>query len=292
MIKNLATYFVSDFKHWPKVDLFKTLIYLFLLVNALTLLPIANDVYGYNGLAGTKGFVWNGSGALLNLLSHPVTHNHVWITWCFIIGQIVFLGMGILRIYPKLSAFAIWFLSTNLFLKGALFFTGGEVLLNIILFYFIFVQKPNPDSKYYWIENVLNNTFFILVLFQICTLYFFSFFWKLFDENWLNGMAMYYISQIDTFSSGWLAALFENKIWMSKIATYSVLVYQGSFILLVWVKKIKVPFLILGTLFHLAISFGMGIFAFGIIMSLTYLLFLDTNQIEYIRKKLKFKNIN
>lgn len=282
-MKNIATYFTTDFKHWKKIDFFKRLLYALLFINALTLLPAANDIFGYNGIAGTKGFMWGGTGSFLNLLSHPINHKHEWIHWLFIIGQLVFLGLGFFRIKPLLSSIAIWFLTANLFLKGALFFTGGEVLVNFMLFYLIFIQKTNTESKNYLLQNTINNTFYIILLIQVCVLYFFSAFWKFFDSNWVNGYAMYYVSQIETFSSGWLAALYKDNLLLSKIITYTVLLYQGSFALVVWIKKLKVPFLILGTLFHITISIGMGIFTFGIIMSLSYILFLEEKHIDWLK---------
>lgn len=52
----LTTYFTTDFKHWPKIDFFKRVLYVFLFINALTLLPAVNNVFGYNGLAGFRSF--------------------------------------------------------------------------------------------------------------------------------------------------------------------------------------------------------------------------------------------
>ena len=282
-MKNITTYFTADFKHWKKIDFFKRIFYAFLFINTLSLLPIVNDLFGYNGISGSRGFIWNGTGSFLNLLNHPINHKQEWIHWLFVFGQLFFLGLGFFRIKPWLSSVSIWFLTANLFLKGALFFTGGEVLVNFILFYLIFIQKTDKESNNYLLQNTINNTFYIIILIQICVLYFFSTFWKLYDDNWLNGNAIYYISQIDSFSSGWLASLFENNMLLSKTMTYSVLMYQGSFIIIVWIKKIKIPFLILGTLFHLTISIGMGIFTFGIIMSLSYILFLEEKHIYWLK---------
>jgi hypothetical protein len=283
-MKNIIAYFITDFKHWKKIDFFKRLLYGFLFINTLSLLPIANDIFGYNGLAGSKGFIWNGSESFLNLLSHPINHKNEWIHWVFIIGQLIFLILGFFRIKPWLSSISIWFFTVNLFLKGALFLTGGEALVNLILFYLIFIQKTDKESKNYLRQNTINNTFYIMLLIQICVLYFFSTFWKLFDDNWISGHALYYISQIESFSSDWMYTIFKDNLWLSKAVTYAVLFYQGSFAFIVWIKKIKVPFLILGTFFHITISIGMGIFTFGIIMSLSYILFLEERHIDWMKQ--------
>ena len=282
----ITSYFTSEFTHWSKIDFFKRALYAFLFFNTLTLLPAANDIFGYNGLAGFRGFRWNGTESFFNLLSHPINHNQTWIHWCFVMGQLFFLATGFFRVKPLVSSVAIWFLTINLFTKGGLFFTGGEVLVNFLLFYLIFIQKPK-DGVNSGFQNVLNNTFYIIILIQVCVLYFFSFFWKLYDSNWLNGNALYYVSKISTFSSVGLAWVLEDNKLLGQILTYSVLVYQGSFVIVVWIKKLKVPFLIAGVLFHLSISIGMGIFAFGVIMSLSYLLFLDSSQINWLKARFK-----
>jgi hypothetical protein len=285
-MNKLTTYFTNDFRHWSKIDFFKRSLYLFLFINTLTLLPAVDDLFGYNGLAGFRSFRWHGTESFFNLLSHPINHNQYWIHWFFVSGQLFFLVTGFLRIQPLLSSISIWFLTVNLFIKGGMFFTGGEVLVNLLLFYLIFIQEPKNGSRYV-LQNVLNNVFYVILLFQICILYFFSFYWKLYDPNWLNGNALYYVSKIDTFSSKGLKWILEDNLILGKILTYTVLFYQGSFAILVWVKHLKVPLLILGVIFHLSISVGMGIFAFGVIMSISYLLFLDDSQLKWIKTRLK-----
>lgn len=83
--------------------------------------------------------------------------------------------------------------------------------------------------------------------------------------------------------------LFAENQTLSKIATYAVLMYQGLFPLIVWFKKVKIPFLLFGVLMHLGIAFGMGIFTFGIVMCLVYLPFLSADQIEKLRAGFSFR---
>jgi hypothetical protein len=212
---------------------------------------------------------------------------------------LTFLLTGILRIVPKISAIAVYFFTVNLFLKGALMFTGGEVLLNLILFYLMFIHKSNAAEK--WkisfrisrdekpefseVQNTLNNVFYVLILIQVCLVYFFSTLYKLFDPDWTSGEAIMYISRVPAYSGDLMRFLFSENYSLSVIATYFVLFYQGSFILLVWIRKIKIPFLITGVFIHLFIAFGMGIFTFGIVMCLVYIPFLNDDQVDWLRRK-------
>lgn len=250
------------------------------------MLPMVNSIFGVNGIAGSTGFIWNGTSSFLNLLSHPAAYNRPYIAWFFIGLQLIFLTLGYFNIWARFSAILIYFSTANLFIKGGLFFTGGEVIVNILLFYMIFMSKNKEKSP---IQNMVNNTAYYALLIQVCILYFFSSFFKLYDQNWLDGMALQYVSEISFYSTGWFHDITHLSSIISKVATYSVLLYQGLFPIVVWIKPIKIPFLIFGIILHLGIAFGMGIFSFGVIMIITYLLFLDSSHITKMTQLFKTK---
>ena len=291
---DIAKIFTRDFPYLSKVEFFRKVLYALILFNALTLLPIAEDVYGYYGLVGTKGWdvtvpiYLQGTKALVNILSHPANSVYYWVYIVFVIGQFIFLITGLMGKWPRFSAFMVYIITINLHMKGHMAFTGGEVLLNMVLFYLMFIHKPKSEGIFGELQNILNNTFYWILLFQVCLLYFFSGAYKLFDDLWTGGYAMQYISLIDAYSSG-LLKIFNDNYWLSAVATYLTLAYQLLFPIAVWIRKIKVPYLIFGVFFHLLISLGMGIFHFGMIMIVMYLLFLDEKQIEWLRTRIKRK---
>jgi len=299
MLDRLAYQFIKPFPYWRQMFFFKRILYIFLLLNALSLLPIAYEIYGYHGIVGVGG--WNtgspwyqqGSRALINLLSHPYNANHHWVMYVFVYGQILALFAGIFNFWPKMMSFLIYFFTANLFLKGYLMFTGGEALVSILLFYLIFVQNAESNRKgiihHSELQNLLNNTFYWIILIQICFVYFFSTLYKLTDSYWLSGEALMYISRVDAFSSESMRFFFADQPVISLIGTYIVLIYQGLFSIVVWIKPIKMWFLGLGVLIHLGIAFGMGIFTFGIIMCLVYLPFLDDEQLNRIQAFFRLK---
>ncbi|MBL7897698.1 MAG: hypothetical protein JNJ99_04105, partial [Crocinitomicaceae bacterium] len=306
MISRIPEIFTRNFEDWFKIELFRRVIYIFLLLNTLTLLPIADDIFSYQGMAGTRWDysmpIWAQPGyAFINVLSHPANSTYSSLYLVFIAGQLLFLITGIFRILPKISAFMVYFLSTNLFMKGSLMFTGAEVILSLILFYLMFIQSSDNTNKWkpkfrirkddpvYFtdVQNAVNNTFYYIILIQICILYFFSTFYKLLDENWTSGMAVAYIARNPAYSNGIMNFIFADNTILAVLATYSVLLYQGLFSVLVWFRKIKIPFLLFGVLFHLSIAFGMGVFTFGIVMCLIYIPFLSEEQVVKLGKKLR-----
>ncbi|MBK9593728.1 MAG: hypothetical protein IPO32_20310 [Crocinitomicaceae bacterium] len=208
------------------------MLYIFVLINTITLLPIAADLWSYHGMSGTRWDyslpIWKQiSTSFLNVLSHPANATYSWVYILFIVGQISFLVLGIFRILPKLfqSSRNLFFFTVNLNMKGALMFTGGEVLLNLMLFYLIFIQSSDTSQKWkarFWIDrnekpvfstlqNTLNNSFYWIILIQVCILYFFSTLYKLLDENWRSGDAIMYISQCCIYSSAGLCAVFSES---------------------------------------------------------------------------------
>lgn len=300
MKKIIHHFFLRPFPYWDKVEFFRSVLYIFLILNTLSLLPYSYELFAYDGAVGTRGWrmgvpwYFQGSEGLLNFLSHPINNKYEWLYLVFVIGQLIFLTLGLFRILPRLSALLIYIFTANLFLKGYLAFTGGEVLINLLLFYLIFIQKGKPSnalddkSTFLPIQNLINNTFYWIVLIQICMVYVYAVLYKVFDPYWLDGTALYHISKIEVFSSNWFRSIFSDNILLSKIATYTVLLYQLFFPILVWVKIIKIPLLVLGIVIHLGIAFGMGIFTFGWIMIICYILFLSNAQVDTIKKRFTF----
>lgn len=288
-MRYISNIFTQDFKHWEKIDFFKRVLYLFLIANALTLLPIAQDLFGYYGQVGTRGWNTNipnlqqGSYGIINFLSHPINGSREWIFILFIIGQFVFLVLGFFRIWPIVSSVMVYFFTVNLFLKGSLAFTGGEVLICNLLFYLMFIQTSQSKGFFKDLQNILNNTFYYMLLIQVCFLYFFSALYKTFDPNWIDGNAIMYISRIEAYSSYIFELIFSDNPVLSKVAVYASLAYQFLFPIVVWIKPVKVPFLLVGILFHLGTAFGMGIFTFGVVMIIVYIIFLDEHQINSLK---------
>ena len=153
----------------------------------------------------------------------------------------------------------------------------------------MFIHKSNsktPQNEvpiFSEIQTVLNNTFYWILLLQVVALYFFSILYKLTDPLWVNGTALMYISELSFFSGDTMSYLFSDNLFISQLFTYLVLFYQGLFPILVWVKRIKIPYLLLGVAIHLGIAWWMGIFTFGITMCISYLLFLTPTQIVKLK---------
>src|SRR5690606_5894845 len=112
-LKSIPRSFIGDFPHWRKIELFRRVLYVFLFLNTLSLLPIAREIWAYDGIIGTRGWdfsiptIKQGSFFILNVLSHPANASYWWLYILFIVGQLFFLVTGILRFFPKLSSIMV-----------------------------------------------------------------------------------------------------------------------------------------------------------------------------------------
>jgi uncharacterized membrane protein (DUF485 family) len=76
-----------------------------------------------------------------------------------------------------------------------------------------------------------------------------------------------------------------NNLFLS-ICTFITLGYQLMFPVFIWFKKWRGYFLPIGILFHLGIAFAIGIFNFGIIMIIAYIMYMDDEKARRINSGL------
>lgn len=172
---------------------------------------------------------------------------------------------------------------------------GGDNLASIILFvlplYFMarLISRrpakigPSPSSA-------LSATLVTVIRFQIVAMYAYAGTCKLLGHEWQNGTALFYILQSDLYSFPPAQALVLRYPLVTVAATYATIIFQVTFPLLIWVRKAR-PYLIgAGVALHLSIIIGMGLFEFGLIMMISYLIWIrdkDLNTVvQGIRRQL------
>ncbi len=151
--------------------------------------------------------------------------------------------------------------------------TSGDYLLNQFLLFNIFLN-PNilkPSSALADFKMALHNISLLGIKVQICLAYLVAGIFKLKDADWLSGQAIAQIIQIPVFSCEFLRTIPTSILVVS---TWFVIMYQLLFPLLVWNRNFKIYILSLGIIQHVVIAFGLGLFSFGVLMILSYILFL------------------
>ena len=105
--------------------------------------------------------------------------------------------------------------------------------------------------------------------------YFDSFFWKIVDPMWRDGLGVWLPMSLphDTWlPANWLSRLL-NRHWLMLAASYTTLALEFAFIFMMWSRRLKLPLLAIGLAFHIGILIAFPIPLFALVMISLYVLF-------------------
>ncbi len=256
-------------KQVKEIECFRNALYLFLLYK------VAIYVSHFNTLFSSNKLITNHSqsiGSLNDLAFLLNNHSSVWLAKAAIVSLGVLSLIGLLKKSNYFTNLCLWLLVINL--SNALYptLTAGDYLLNQLLLFNVFFSTSTTKSvALNDMKTALHNTALIGIKLQLCLAYFLAGWFKLIDDSWMSGMAVYQTFQIQEYSTAFLQAL---PLSICKVLNYSTIVYQLLLPFLIWIRPLKIYLLGFGLLQHLCIAFGMGLFSFGIIMIICYILFL------------------
>ena len=258
---------------------------LFIILNSFIVLLASSSILGPDAYFQSAPPQMNGIVPLISFWNYPALLPY---NWVFLILLMVFAAMVYLEKYERWMTLLVFIFWMNFLSRTTVINTGGEVLVGLFLFYLVFIGKSkSKDENVLLVQNALNNTFTYAIVIQFLSVYIISSWWKLLDEGWMGGFAFLHAINIDAYSFFGLGDFLYEHLWIAQTLTYLSILYQISFPILVWNKRIKPYLLIAGVLFHLGIAILMGIFSFGLIMIISYSLFLDDKQVEKIGKKIR-----
>lgn len=174
----------------------------------------------------------------------------------------------------------------------SLFGNGGDNLLYFLLMYMTFTNSFKffsvgnyKESK---ISNLISNLGFLAILLHLTLIYFVSGIHKLHSDLWFNGVAIYYILNIERFCSP-LNHLISKNAFIIAFLTYSTILFEILFPILIWFKNFRVFFLFAGLLMHLGIYFFMMIYDFEILFIMIYGFYISNERWQKILTHQRFK---
>jgi hypothetical protein len=200
--------------------------------------------------------------ALTSWDEHPDALRAAMVVW---VVSTVCLMIGI---WTRLSAVAVWVLSTSFANLNSYVDNAGDTVRGILLFYLMICPcgavwsvdsrlagrgRAGPVYIYPWIYRLL--------FLQLIITYFFNGIYKLFGEEWRHGYSLYYVLA-DLALTRVSYAEFHLPVDVIQIACYSVLVWEVSIPLLVIHRWTRVPALWFGVAFHLGIWVSMELGSF------------------------------
>lgn len=257
--------------------LFSRLVYLWVLINGLFLLPIMDLVIGVDGYTYRTSFSPTLRDNLVYMLNYS-PERYVIIYWCMMAASF----MALINVGGMLARLLSWVSlliiasSTNLLFNAGIHVAFNWAFLLIFLF---------PMRETDW-KVLLSRLAFLGVKVQFLIIYFFSGVFKLKAEDWWSGDAVRLLSFLPQYTPDWAASILQSMNWLAITVNYTIMFYLIVFPLLIWVKRIKTPLMIIGLGFHLYTALVMGLYDFGAIMLIGYVLFLSEEQTEWLLRKI------
>lgn len=190
-------------------------------------------------------------------------------------------------------------------ISGGLVLNGGDNFLKFALLYMVFCNSfeyfilrgrelKRNFVQNHWFKNLCTNVFSKSIIIHLVIIYFVSGFYKANTDVWVNGVANYYIFQLERFKAGYLNEWIVSKPLLIMITTYLTLFWELLFPIVLFNKKARNLFLLIGFLFHIGIYFLMLINDFALLFIMSYILFFNDKEVlRFIikTKRFRLKNI-
>lgn len=184
-----------------------------------------------------------------------------------VVGLLLVLATWQLFAKARWWAFALmWFFFVNLTNRAWLASSGGQQLMANVLFWCAFLAAR---------EKRLKAIGFWAIRLQVLLAYAATGLHKLTGTHWLDGTAMGIAATDPAYGPAWIASF----PIMASMATYAVLLFQLSFPIAVWFRKLRLPWMAFGILFHLATAIWMDIPEMGLAFIACYAIWLDDDQV-------------
>ncbi|NQX91685.1 MAG: HTTM domain-containing protein [Flavobacteriales bacterium] len=256
--------------------LFRSLVYLWLLVYALHTIPLLDMFYGEDSVMMPRrprqaGVIQN----VLYMLNYS-KDRAVWVLGVHVVICLMSLT-GVLGWVPRILA---WFTGWMLYYGCIPSYNGCNLLMLMCSFYCIPFSLLSRTS----LGSLLANFGYLASRWQVIMVYAVAGFYKLMGQDWIDGSAIGRTLYLDAFVSDFSREVFLQFPGLLSVLTWIGLFYQVTFPFVIWFKKIKTPFLLIGIGFHLGISIILGLWDFGTAMIIGYVLFWNPS-LEFFKKK-------
>ncbi len=192
-----------------------------------------------------------------------------------------FLGILSISLFIRInyiSAFLISWFSISLTRLTFPILNGSDLVLNLFLAIAIFMPVW-PAAKHSGAKVFQEHISSIAIVFariELALIYLISGYDKLISEAWHSGAAVYSIMNLDLYYNP-IFKIDTNETGYSLMG-WGVIIFELGFAFLIWFRKFRNVFLIGGIIFHLGIIVVLGLYDFGLMMIITYFVFLPKLQ--------------
>lgn len=259
---------------------FRVAIAVLLLLDVFTSFPLASDIYNLTGYEHA------------NDLSFPffsVLRENIQIFLSVYVFFLILFLLGIGRNLTSVIIFILYNIDFLLIYPGVFW---GDYVLRTTLLYFVFV-----DSFQYLALNIrkkdseiLSRLAVLSIMLNVCLVYVSNAYFKLHNSEWLDGTAIaYFFKFSEVLDLNKVGSLFGGNEFFIKISTWMVLIFQIIFPLMIWFKRTKYPWILIGILIHLFMAVTLQLYKFELIIILLYGFFISDNEWRNIFRKINYK---
>lgn len=185
-------------------------------------------------------------------------------------------------LWTRGAAVLTLFLWMSLYVSNPFVGSGGDAILRMVLLYACFTDsgrhfsvdawlrgrrgavRPIVPS---WLSTALHNLAVVLIIHQVVMVYVGSALWKVQSDVWMSGRAVYFPLQTEAYSP-WrdLIHPFSSAEPIVLLATWTAIVVQLLFPVLLLYRSTRALALVVVTGMHLGIGVFMGIMYFSLVM--------------------------
>lgn len=208
---------------------------------------------------------------------------HVWV----FLGVMACVLISLLWLTPRYATGVVLFvIALNLFRFAMPVVNGSDMVLLIFCVWAIVLPVAGKGERTKIVQHAASNVAVILIQIQVVLIYWVSGIDKLMSSLWRSGDAFVYVRHLEfMFNPGLIS--FADGPGMNIFLSWSTIVFELAFGILVWFRQTRLVMLALGVLFHLGIGFMLNLSDFMMIMMLSYLCFLQDSDLASIRKVFK-----
>ena len=272
---------MTDEFHQPKATrlFFKALV-VYTLLKVLMVWNVGSTVIPHHNIHLPKSL----PGKVFLSLAYLADHN---VTIFFIVATL-FLALALWMKPSYLLNLIFFWLTFNLYVVILPISNGSDVVLFMLSLWCIpMARSPlSNNDRMLTIQTVIYNLGLLFCQLQVVNIYLLSGLDKLMSESWRSGEAFAYVRNLELLYNPLLPDFFANTFW-DFIFSWSTILFELSFVALVWTRRMRLPMLLIGTLFHLFIWTVLSLPDFGLIMILSFLIFLKDEDYERVRTKIR-----
>ena len=215
-------------------------------------------------------YAWSSSLLYFDL----VFHAGILVTLLFTVG-----------IGGRLVTLGVYIMTLSLQELNSLITDGGDNIARIVLLYMIFADvSGRRDRKVSPGGSLVHNAAILAIVVQLSALYLSTGMYKAMGSYWQNGVALYYILRVNSFSwTGIGGEAFYTNEYLIVALTYATVLFEVAFPFALFNRWTRWLVLFIGVGFHFGIAATMGLVAFSWMILSVYFVCLSDREYEHAK---------